>query len=67
MTARRPSLVHSGKIAGAIFVIPVLLALTDTSGNTLLPALPGTVCRAPLPEVRSALDGLAWVEIDRQQ
>ncbi|MFV2008313.1 MULTISPECIES: hypothetical protein [unclassified Micromonospora] len=47
--------------------MPVLLALMDTSGNTLLPALPGTVCRAPLPEVRSALDGLAWVEIGRQQ
>jgi hypothetical protein len=51
----------------AVFVMPVLLALTDASGNTLLPALPGTVCGAPLPEVQSALDALTWVEIARQQ
>jgi hypothetical protein len=47
--------------------MPVLLALTDASGNTLLPALPGTVCGGPLPEVQSALDALTWVEIARQQ
>lgn len=47
----------------AVFVMPVLLALTDASGITLLPALPGTVCHTPLPEVRSALDALTWVEI----
>lgn len=52
-------------VCPAVFVMPVLLALTDASGNTLLPALPGTVCRTPLPEVPSALDGLTWVEIDR--
>jgi len=54
-------------VCAAVFVMPVLLALTDASGNTLLPALPGTLCRAPLPEVQSTLDGLTWVEIDRQQ
>ncbi|MFV2017384.1 hypothetical protein [Micromonospora sp. LOL_023] len=54
-------------VCAAVFVMPVLLALTDASGNTLLPALPGTVCRSPLPEVQSTLDGLTWVEIDRQQ
>ena len=54
-------------VCTAVFVMPVLLALTDASGNTALPALPATVCRTPLPEVQSALDGLTWVEIDRQQ
>lgn len=54
-------------VCAAVFVMPVLLALTDASGNTLLPALPGTVCRTPLPEVQSALDALTWVEIARQQ
>jgi hypothetical protein len=44
----------------AVFVMPVLLALTDASGNTVLPALPGTMCRTPLPEVPSELDALAW-------
>ncbi|MGI5151742.1 hypothetical protein ACQEVC_36180 [Plantactinospora sp. CA-294935] len=51
----------------AVFVMPVLLALTDASGTTLLPALPATVCGTPLPEVQSALDALTWVEIDRQK
>lgn len=49
----------------AVFVMPVLLALTDASGRTLLPALPGTVCRTPHPEVQTELDALAWVEIAR--
>jgi hypothetical protein len=57
---------HGEPKCAAVFVMPVLLALTDASGNTLLPALPGTVCRAPLPEVQSALDALTWVEIARQ-
>jgi hypothetical protein len=39
-------------------VMPVLLTLTDASGNTLLPALPATVCRGLLPEVQSALGAL---------
>ncbi|MDW5328303.1 hypothetical protein [Plantactinospora sp. KLBMP9567] len=54
-------------VCPAVFVMPVLLALTDASGNTVLPALPGTVCRTPLTEVQSALDALPWVEIDRQR
>jgi hypothetical protein len=52
-------------VCTAVSVMPVLLALTDMSGNTLMPALPGTVCGTPLPEVRSALDALTWVEIAR--
>lgn len=54
-------------VCPAVFVMPVLLALTDVSGNTALPALPGTVCRTPLPEVQSELDALAWVDIVRQR
>ena len=54
-------------VCAAVFVMPLLLALTDASGNTLLPALPGTACGTPLPEVQSTLDGLTWVEIDHQQ
>lgn len=54
-------------VCPAVFVMPVLLALTDASGDTVLPALPGTVCRTPLPEVLSELDALAWVDIARQQ
>nr|WP_221378876.1 hypothetical protein [Actinoplanes polyasparticus] len=49
-------------VCTADFVMPVLLALTDAAGNTVVPALPGTVCRTPLPEVRAALDALTWLE-----
>jgi hypothetical protein len=55
---------HDGELAcPAVFIMPVLLALTDAAGRTLVPALPGTVCGTPLPEVGSALDALSWVEI----
>jgi hypothetical protein len=65
---RLPPQRHDGTpVCAAIFVIPVLLALTDASGTTLLPALPGTMCRSPLPEVQAALDALTWVEIARPQ
>jgi hypothetical protein len=50
-------------VCTADFIMPVLLALTDASGNTLVPAMPGTVCRTPLPEARAALDTLTWMEI----
>jgi len=39
----RSQIAGDGRLGGAtVFVMPVLLALTDASGNTLLPALPGT-------------------------
>jgi hypothetical protein len=47
----------------AIFILPTLVALTDASGRTLAPAMPGTECGSPVPEVGSALDALTWVEI----
>ncbi len=54
-------------VCTADFIMPVLLALTDASGNTLVPALPGTVCRTPLPEVLAALDTLTWMEIAHRE
>ncbi len=53
-------------VCTTVFVIPVVFALTDVSGTTLVPAVPGTRCRTPLPEVLSALDALTWVEIARR-
>jgi hypothetical protein len=63
----RPPEQNGEPVCAAAFVMPVLLALTDASGNTLLPALPGTVCHTALAEVQTALDALTWVEIARQQ
>jgi hypothetical protein len=51
----------------AVHVPPRLLALTDEAGTTVLPALPGTVCHQPLPEVDAALDALSWVEIAHRE
>jgi hypothetical protein len=53
-------------VCPAVLAVPVLLALTDESGSTVVPALPATVCRNPRPEVQSALDTLAWTEIDHR-
>jgi hypothetical protein len=47
----------------AIFVLPVLVVLIDASGRAIVPALPGTGCGTPLPEIESALDALTWAEI----
>lgn len=64
---RRPPPEVSGDYAcPATMVMPELLALTDAAGATLLPALPGSVCGTPLPEVRSAVDGLHWALVDEQ-
>jgi hypothetical protein len=51
------------QVCPAAFVLPVLVALTDSSDRTIVPALPGSACRIPLPELQSALDALPWVEI----
>lgn len=38
-----PQEANGESVCAAVFVMPVLLALTDASGDTLLPALPGTI------------------------
>jgi hypothetical protein len=51
------------QVRAAAFVLPVLVALTDSSDRTIVPALPSSVCRTPFPDLWSALDALTWVEI----
>jgi hypothetical protein len=44
----------------AIGYPPVVITLTDATGRTVTPAIPRTVCGAPLPEVPKAIKALAW-------
>jgi len=43
---------------------PVFLALTDGSGQTVVPAIPATPCGFRLPEVDAAIQAITWVEIE---
>jgi hypothetical protein len=43
---------------------PMFLALTDASGQVVIPAIPADACGFRLPEVDRAIDELTWVTID---
>ncbi|MEV0720549.1 hypothetical protein [Asanoa sp. NPDC050611] len=64
---RLPPLESPGDaVCPAIHLMPSVLALTDAAGTTVLPALPGTVCNHPHPDVVAAIGALEWVAIDRR-
>ncbi|MDI6103748.1 hypothetical protein QLQ12_34555 [Actinoplanes sp. NEAU-A12] len=44
----------------AMLQAPMLLALTDASGRTVLPAIPATECGFRTPAVDSAVRALSW-------
>jgi hypothetical protein len=44
----------------AMLQAPILLALTDASGRTVLPALPATVCGLRAPAVDAAVQAMTW-------
>jgi hypothetical protein len=44
----------------AMLQAPILLALTDASGHTVLPAIPATECGFRTPAVDAAVQALAW-------
>jgi hypothetical protein len=43
---------------------PMFLALTDASGQVVIPAIPADPCGFRLAEVDRAIEALAWVTID---
>lgn len=49
----------------ASYVLPMVLALTDGSGGTLLPAIPGTACGDIRAEVRAAVEATPWEQVGR--
>jgi hypothetical protein len=59
---RLPPPEHDGGdlICTAVAMPPIALAVTDRAGRTVMPAVPGTPCRTPLPEVTAALHALTW-------
>jgi hypothetical protein len=44
----------------AMMQAPIVLALTDASGRTVLPAIPATACGFRTPAVDSAVQALTW-------
>ncbi|GIE28185.1 hypothetical protein Ait01nite_012300 [Actinoplanes italicus] len=44
----------------AMMQAPIVLALTDASGRTVLPALPATACGFRTPAVDAAVQALTW-------
>jgi hypothetical protein len=65
---RLPPPEHDGGdlVCTAIAVPPVALALTDRAGRTVMPAVPGTPCGTPLPEVTAAVQALSWTTVQRR-
>jgi len=43
---------------------PMFLALTDATGQVVIPAIPADGCGFRLAEVDRAIQGLTWVTID---
>jgi hypothetical protein len=47
-------------VCPAMLQAPILLALTDASGRTVLPAVPATACGFRTPAVDAAVQALNW-------
>lgn len=52
------------QICPAMLYAPIIIKVTDSTGRTLVPAVPHDACNAPLSAVTNALDALGWRDLE---